>query len=92
MGSFLRLLLYKYYEIIKQTFSVWNIFLSFILKTIFSAYVFKKEGQKTPRNSKVREYTGILTDFFVLSGKVKAEAVLTFMKEQIHGERRGFLY
>lgn len=33
----------------------------------------------------------MLTDFFfVLSDKGKAEAVLTFMKEQIHGERRFF--
>lgn len=51
----------------------------------------KKRGKKrTPRDSRVREYTGILTDFFVLSGKGKAEAVLTFIKEQIHGERRVF--
>lgn len=39
----------------------------------------------------MREYTGILTDFFfVLSDKGKAQAVLTFMKQQIHGERMFF--
>lgn len=51
----------------------------------------RKKGKKPPRNSRVREYTRILTDFFfVLSDKGKAEAVLTFMKEQTHGERRFF--
>jgi len=51
----------------------------------------KKKGKKPHKNSRVRKCTSILTDFFfVLSEKGKAGAVLTFMKEQIRGERRLF--
>lgn len=65
-----------------------NSFLSFVLLSCFFSSL--KKGKKLLRTSKISKYTGTLIDFFFffLSDKGKTEATLTFVKEEIHGERR----